>query len=181
MQAPATSTDGRDNWPDLYNRLREIASRQMNREKKGHLLQTTAVVHEAWLRLSQNRSSPASDRESFVSAAAVVMRRVLVDFARSENAAKRGGGRQRTALANSHIAVGNQGYHAVEINDALEQLAAFAPEQARALELMIFGGMTGEEVASTMDISASTIDRRVRAAKAWLRRELSDPINGGGE
>lgn len=164
-----------DLWPGLYGQLHEIAAAQMHKERAGHLLQTTAIVHEAYFRLANQNRSKWKDRNSFFATAAVVMRRVLVDSARKEKAAKRGGNAARSNLSESRLAVDDAGYSALEVNEALEQLAAFAPDQARAMELMIFGGLSGDEVANMMGVSASTIDRRVRAAKAWLRRELSDP------
>lgn len=161
-------------WPGLYSQLHDIASGQMAKERPGHLLQTTAIVHEAYFRLSDQQRSDWRDKPSFLAAAAVVMRRVLIDSARKETAKKRGGAANRHGLSDTNIAVDDHGYSAVEIHEALEQLAGFAPDQARALELMIFGGLTGEEAAEVLGVSASTIDRKVRAAKAWLRRELSD-------
>jgi RNA polymerase sigma factor (TIGR02999 family) len=162
-------------WPELYEHLREIAAGQMSRERAGrHLLQTTAIVHEAYFRLSEQKRSHWRDRNSFFAAAAVVMRRILIDSARNNTAAKRGGAMARQALSDTRLALDDDGFAAVDVHEALERLAGFAPDQSRALELMIFGGMTGEEVADVLGVSASTIDRRVRAAKAWLRRELSE-------
>lgn len=165
---------GENEWPELYERLHEIAANQMSQERSGHLLQTTAVVHEAYMRLSKPQQSQFKDKNTFFAAAAVVMRRVLVDFARSEKAAKRGGNKKRQMLTDSRLAFGERGYSTIDIHDALERLAEFAPVQARALELMIFAGMTGEEVAVAIEVSPSTVDRKIRSAKAWLRRELSD-------
>ena len=162
-------------WPELYDRLHEIAANQMSRERAGrHLLQTTAIVHEAYFRLSDQKKSYWPDRKSFLAAAAVVMRRVLIDSARNAAAIRRGGNLSRRALLDSRVAWDDQGFAAVDIHEALEELASFAPEQSRALELMIFGGLTGDEVADVLGVSPSTIDRRIRAAKAWLRRELSE-------
>ena len=161
-------------WPNLYSHLHEIAAAQMAKEKAGHLLQTTAIVHEAYFRLADQKKSNWPDRNSFYATAAVVMRRVLVDNARKEKAAKRGAGADRRELTDSRLAVDDRGFSAVDIHEALERLAEFAPEQARALELMIFSGMTGQEVATALGVSASTIDRKIRSAKAWLRRELSE-------
>ncbi len=160
--------------PGLYEQLRQLAAVQMQNERSGHLLQTTAIVHEAYFRLSEQKRSRWRDKSSFFAAAAVVMRRVLIDCARREMAMKRGGTTARQQLSESRLAIDDRGYSTVEIHEALERLGEFAPEQAKAIEMMIFGGMTGEEVAQTLRVSASTIDRRVRAAKAWLRRELSD-------
>jgi len=161
-------------WQQLYTQLHHLASAQMSRERKGHLLQTTAVVNEAWFRLVDQQQCDWPDRKSFMAAAAVAMRRVLIDNARKERAAKRGSGAKVYSLESATLAMDQKQYQAIEVNDALTRLAEFAPEQAQALELMIFGGLTGEEVAEVMDISASSVDRRIRAAKAWLARELKD-------
>lgn len=160
--------------PGMYEQLHQIAAAQMQNERSGNLLQTTAIVHEAYFRLSEQNRSSWKDKPSFFAAAAIVMRRVLIDNARREKAVKRGGQVARMDLSDSRLAFEEEGYSAIDINEALEKLAEFAPDQAKALEMMIFGGMVGEEVAKALDVSASTIDRRVRSAKAWLRRELSD-------
>ena len=161
-------------WAELYSHLHKIASAQMSRERSGHILQTTAVVHEAYVRLSKENASQFKDKNSFFAAASVVMRRVLVDSARKEKAVKRGGNATKKSLTDTQLSVGDKGYSVIEIHDCLSKLAEFASDQAQALELMIFGGLTGEETAAVMGVSASTIDRKVRSAKAWLRRELSD-------
>ena len=160
-------------YDQLYDELHEIAGRQMRKEGAGRLLQTTAIVHEAYLKLATQSRSQWKDRHSFFAAATVVMKRLLIDHARQEKSLKRGGKAVRSKLSDSQILFDDQGYSVLEINDALEKLSEFAPEQATALEMMIFGGMTGEEVAKQLQVSASTIDRKVRSAKAWLRRELS--------
>ena len=161
-------------WGVLYRQLHELAAAQMTRERSGNLLQTTAIVHEAWFRLSKTERSHWTDRGSFLAAAANVIRRVLIDNARRENAVRRGGESTRQPLTDTRLRFDDQSFNAVEIHEALEKLATFAPDQASTLELMIFGGLSGEETAEAQGVSASTIDRRIRAAKAWLRRELSD-------
>ena len=160
--------------PELYGHLRDIATNQMARERSGHLLQTTALIHEAYLRLSEQRRSDWRDRGSFLAAASVVMRRVLIDDARRDRAQKRGGGLKKRSISDSRLAFDDGVVSVIEIHEALETLESFAPDQAKALELMIFGGLTGEETAAALGVSPSTIDRKVRAAKAWLRRELSE-------
>ena len=166
-------------WTDLYQQLRQMAARQMRRERSGHLLQTTAIVHEAYFRLAKCQSSNwnitrQGGRGSFLAAAAKTMRRVLIDSARIEKAKKRSGARKRRPLSEAELAFNDKRFSAIEIHDALERLSVLAPDQARALELMIFGGLTGDQVADVMGVSASTVDRRIRIAKAWLRRELSE-------
>ena len=161
-------------WPKLYDELHRIAARHMRKERKGNLLQTTAIVHEAYFRLFDQNQSDWKDRNSFLAAAAVAMRRVLIDNARKTQSQKRGGNLQRVELCESRLPLDENKYRIEEVHQALKTLGEFAPDEAKALELMIFGGMTGEEVAAVMNVSASTIDRRVRSAKAWLRRELSN-------
>ena len=160
--------------PGLYEQLHNLAAAQMRKEQAGHMLQTTAIVHEAWFRLSEQKQSNWKDRSHFFAAAAVVMRRILIDSARHEKAAKRGGDAVRKELSDTRLAVDDRGFSTLEVSEALEKLNEFAPDQARAIEMMIFGGMTGDEVARALGVSASTIDRRVRSAKAWLRRELGE-------
>ena len=168
----ACSFDGA--WAKLYDELHDIAASQMTRERTGHLLQTTAIVHEAYFRLAKDRSETWKNKSTFFAAAAVVMRRVLIDAARRERAAKRGNGQPKHRLHETRIGIDDRAFRSLEVHDALEVLSGFAPDQARALELMIFGGLTGDEIASVMGVSSSTIDRRIRLAKAWLRRELAE-------
>lgn len=160
-------------YDGLYDELHSIAAQQMARESSSNLLQTTAIVHEAYVKLASQNQSKWRDRQSFFAAAAVVMRRLLIDNARKEKSKKRGGQRARQLLSDSRLRFDERAFGVLEISDALEKLAEFAPEQSEALELMIFGGMTGEEVAKHLGVSASTIDRKVRSGKAWLRRELA--------
>jgi len=145
----------------------------MRREANGRLLQTTAVVHEAFLRL-QNSKVAIADRSSFLGSASVAMRRVLIDSARARKADKRGGDRKRVELADAYLAVDHNRVAFYDLDEALNKLKSFDPEGATVLEMMIFGGMTGDEVAESTGVSASTVDRRVRAAKAWLKRELAE-------
>lgn len=158
-------------WQQLYDELHDIAAAYMRREAKGNLLQTTFVLHEAYLRLKDYPDW--SDRNSFLKAASVTMRRVLIDSARKRSSEKRGGDHQRIPLADANLAVGGNQFVFHEIHDALQRLAEFASEESEILEMMVFGGMTGDEIAVSLGVSASTIDRRLRVAKTWLRRELS--------
>jgi RNA polymerase sigma factor (TIGR02999 family) len=170
----ATATEGDQTgqlWQQLYDELHDIAAGYMRREAKGNLLQTTFVLHEAYLRLKDYPEW--SDRNSFLKAASVTMRRVLIDSARKRSSEKRGGGRQRIPLADAHLSVGGNQFVFHEIHDALQRLGEFAPDESQILEMMVFGGMTGDEIADALGVSASTIDRRLRVAKTWLRRELS--------
>lgn len=158
-------------WRQLYDELHDIASGYMRRESKGNLLQTTFVLHEAYLRL--NSYPQWSDRTSFLKAASVTMRRVLIDSARKRNSEKRGGDKERVPLSEAQLAVSGNQFVFHEIHDALQRLSEFAAEESGILEMMVFGGMTGDEIAESLGVSPSTIDRKLRVAKTWLRRELS--------
>lgn len=158
-------------WNELYNQLRKIAAQQMRRESSSNLLQTTAVVHEAFLRMKD--SPAAEDRSHFLAAASVAMRRVLIDEARKRNCVKRGGRQNNVSLDESNLALGKSQFVATELHAALVALSEVSEQEAKIIEMITFGGLTGEEVAKILGISASTVDRRIRAAKAWLRRELS--------
>lgn len=158
-------------WQQLYDQLHDIASSYMQRESKSNLLQTTFVLHEAYLRLKDY--DQWSDRTSFLKAASVTMRRVLIDSARKRNSEKRGGGRERIPLGDAELFVGGNQFVFHEIHDALQRLSEFAPDESEILEMMVFGGMTGDEIADSIGVSSSTIDRKLRVAKTWLRRELS--------
>ncbi|MEM6692240.1 MAG: ECF-type sigma factor [Planctomycetota bacterium] len=160
-------------WVLLYQQLHEIASRQMSRESSGHLMQTTAIVHEAWFRLSKTQRSDWRDQTGFMAAAANVMRRVLIDHARFESAKRRGGIKRQTELTDTCLKWDGEPVETLAVHEALERLHAISPEQAKTLEMMIFGGMSGVQVASIQGVSESTVDRRIRSAKAWLRRELA--------
>ena len=161
---------------ELYDSLREIAASRMRQERHDGILQTTMVVHEAYLRL-RRQSKPWASRAEFCAAASSTMRRVLVDYARRKSATKREGARSRADLSDAVLAIDDQRWQALELHDALEALAAFAPDQARALELMYFGGLTGDEIAQALETSPGTVDRRLRTAKAWLRRELGRDVD----
>lgn len=179
VEVEATRRDGRENlpsrssqlWQQLYDELHTIAAGYMRRESKGNLLQTTFVLHEAYLRLKDYPEW--SDPNSFLSAASVTMRRVLIDSARKRESEKRGGDRQRISLAEAQLSVEGNQFVCYEIHEALQKLAEFATEESQILEMMVFGGMTGDEIAGSLGVSSSTIDRRLRVAKTWLRRELS--------
>lgn len=162
-------------WPKLYRNLHEIASRQMKGESQNHLLQTTAVVHEAYFRLSQQQHSAWGDQNDFLAAAAITMRRILVDASRKRNSQKRGGGNtKRNDLSDTQLAVSDGRFEVLEIHEALRRLEEFSPQQSTALEMMIFGGATLPQIAAALSTSVSTVERRIRSARAWLRRELTE-------
>lgn len=161
--------------PAVYAELRRQAARAMRREGE-HTLQTTALVHEAYLRLVDQRRVVWRSRAHFFGVAAQLMRRILVDYARGRHAAKRGGGLQRLTLADEDAATAapvDDGADVIALHEALERLAVIDPTQARLVELRYFGGLNIEETAEALDVSPATVKREWAIARAWLRRELS--------
>jgi RNA polymerase sigma factor (TIGR02999 family) len=159
----------------IYDDLHAQAARAMRREGGEHTLQATALVHEAYLRLVDQKHVDWKNRAHFFAIAAQSMRRVLVDHARGRLAEKRGGGVEKVTL--SDAAVGSNDDDAVDVlalHDALERLAALDPDQARVVELRYFGGMNIDETAEALGISAATVKREWAVARAWLKRELSE-------
>lgn len=164
--------------PTLYSELRNLAGSYLKRERQGHTLQPTELVHEAFLRLVDSDS--ANDRNHFFALTAGTMRRVLVDHARKRQSVKRGSGGQQVTLSTALIST--EGAHAeiLDMDRALEKLAAVDPQAARLVELRYFGGLTCEEAAEVMDVSITTVERKWRAARTWLRRELASGTDGAG-
>ncbi len=172
----------------LYETLREIARSHMRRERAGHTLEATAVVHEAYLRLANLEGGAWSNQDHFLSLAAASIRRVLVDHARGRNSLKRGGGADNLTL---HSGIADTPSEAaldridiLALDEALSKLAEQDPESARLVEFRYFGGMTIEQAADHLSIGRNTAARRWRAARAWLKREIGDgsvPDRGTGE
>jgi RNA polymerase sigma factor (TIGR02999 family) len=158
--------------PLVYAELRRIAARQLRNERAGHTLQPTALVHEAYLRLVDQREINWRNRAQFFGVAAQVMRRILVDHARRHRAAKRGEGLPSVSIDDAKDAVAPDGLPVLMLDRALHRLAEMDQELARIVELRAFGGLTVEESASVLDVSPSTAKRQWRTAKAWLTREL---------
>ena len=160
--------------PLVYSELRRLARRYMNRELPGHLLQTTALVNEAYLRLIDANQVRWQNRAHFFAVSATVMRRILVDFARSRNKLKRGANPNQVSLAEAQVLVsGERGADLVAIDDALTALAALDPRQSQVVELRFFGGLSDNEIAEVLKVSHGTVRRDWRLARAWLHRELS--------
>jgi RNA polymerase sigma-70 factor (ECF subfamily) len=160
--------------PLVYDDLRRVAAAQMRREAPGHSLQPTALVHEAYVRLVDQRHLKWRNRAHFFGVAACLMRRILVDHARARLAEKRGGRIERVTLVGDEPAAENP--HAIDVlalHESLERMAAFNPRQARIVELRYFGGLTIEEAAEVVGISEATLVREWTIAKAWLRADLS--------
>lgn len=161
--------------PAVYAELHRQAARAMRRENAEHTLQATALVHEAYLKLVDQRRVEWRNRAHFFGVAAQLMRRILVDHARARLAAKRGGGAHPIALVDAHAAADDGdagGVDLLALHEALERLAALDAGQARVVELRYFAGLGIEETAEAMGVSASTVKREWAVARAWLRREL---------
>ena len=162
--------------PAIYAELHRQAARAMRREPGEHTLQATALVHEAYLRLVDQRRVEWRNRAQFFGVAAQTMRRILVDHARGQHAAKRGGGLQQITLndANQPAAGDSEdSMNVLALHEALDRLAALDPEQARLVELRYFGGLNIEETAEALGVSPATVKREWAVARAWLRRALS--------
>ena len=157
--------------PLVHDELRRIARRCMAGERKGHSLQATALVNEAYLRLVDVQRVRWQDRAHFLSMAARLMRRTLVDYARSKQSQKRGGGAVKVTFAED-LAAHFAPVDLVAMHDALNALATIDERKSRMIELRFFGGLSVEETAEVMEISPATVMRDWSLAKAWLRREL---------
>ena len=157
--------------PIVYAELKALASRALARERQDHTLQTTALVNEAFLRLAAQHSSP-SDRAHFIAIAAQAMRRVLVDHARRRKARKRPTSDERVAIDDVDLPDAG-GIDVLQLDAALERLAAISPRQAQVVDLKFFTGLELEQIADMLDIARPTVVRDWRMARAWLQRELA--------
>ena len=161
--------------PIVYKELRRLAAGHLKKERAGQLLRTTALVHEAYLRLVDQRSSQWEGRAHFYAIASRVMRQVLVDYARRDAAARRGGKSRKLTLSEAgDVAAPSEGMDFLALDGALNSLAAVDPRQARLVELRYFGGLTIEETAEVMNLSPATVKREWTVARAWLFKELSE-------
>ncbi len=156
----------------LYSELRRLASYYLQRERSNHTLQATALVHEAYLRLVDQREVQLENRNQVMGVAAQLMRRVLLDYSRSHQAEKRGGNVDKVYLQEAVVGSHSRPADVVALDEALVRLAEFDPEQARLVELRFFGGLSIEETAGVLGISPATVKRNWNVAKAWLAREL---------
>jgi RNA polymerase sigma-70 factor (ECF subfamily) len=158
--------------PMLYNELHRLAMHHMRNERPGHTLQATALVNEAYLKLMDNREANWQNRAHFLAIASQAMRRVLIDHARSKRRVKRGGLQQKVSLEDVVIAAEEQSYDLVALDGALDRLAKVDARQSRIVELRFFGGLSVEQTAEVLGISAKTVKRDWAVARAWLHREL---------
>ena len=156
----------------VYAELRRLAALYLQRERSGHTLQPTALVHEAFLRLTQQREVQWQNKNQFLGIAAPLMRRILVDYSRGRHAAKRGGNLERIDLEQAELPVIERAAAIVALDEAMVALAALDPLQAQIVELRFFSGLNIDQTADVIGISASTVKREWNIAKAWLAREL---------
>lgn len=160
--------------PLVYNELRRIAGAQIRRERPGHTLQATAVVHEAYMRLSGEREIEWHNRAHFFGIAGRIMRQVLLDYARQRHAGKRGGEAAKKVDLDAELMIDDERLEdIVAMDELLARLSEFDPQHARIAELRYFAGLNVEETAEAMGTSATTVKREWRLARAWLQRELS--------
>jgi RNA polymerase sigma-70 factor (ECF subfamily) len=160
--------------PIVYGELRVLANNYLRRERADHTLQPTALVHEAYLKLVDQKNVQWQNRAHFFGVAANIMRRILVDHARKHNADKRGGEFSKEQLEEALIVVSNEkSFELLALDDALEELAKVDPQKSRIVELRYFGGLSVEETAEVMGVSEITVKRHWKMAKAWLFGQIS--------
>ncbi|HKU62206.1 MAG TPA: sigma-70 family RNA polymerase sigma factor [Gemmatimonadales bacterium] len=158
--------------PVLYDELHRLAEAYLRREDPGHTLQPTALVHEAYLRLIDQRRVDWRNRAQFLGVAAGIMRRLLVDHARGRAARKRGGGAEAVSLSLVEAPSGRPEVELIALEQALERLASVDPRKAQVVELKFFGGLSAREIAEVMGISDATVEREWTFAKAWLYKAI---------
>jgi RNA polymerase sigma-70 factor, ECF subfamily len=159
--------------PLLYQELRRLAAGYLRRERTDHTLQPTALIHEAYLRMVGNETPAFESRAHFFGVAAQLMRQILVDHARAQRAAKRGGGGPKLPLEEAAVFAKERPGELVALDDALRELAAFDERKSKVVEMKFFGGLSAEEIAVASGISVATVGRELRLAQAWLHRAIS--------
>jgi RNA polymerase sigma factor (TIGR02999 family) len=164
--------------PVLYEEIHRLASNYLSRESTGHTLQPTALVHEAYLRLVDQRRVDWRNRAQFLGVAANMMRRILVNHARDRAVQKRGGGAQPVSLSLVGAPSGRQDVELIALEDALQHLAALDERKSKVVELKFFGGLTIEEIAEVLQISGATVEREWAFARAWLYEAIEGKAAG---
>jgi len=164
--------------PLVYQELKRLAARYLRRERREHTLQSTALVHEAWLRLIDQKQVHWQNRAQFFGIAAEMIRRILIDHARGRQAAKRGDGAIKLSLDDAMATPNRRDLDLVALDDALHDLGRLDPQQSRLVELRFFAGLSIEESAEVLGVSPATVKREWMAAKAWLYREISARAHG---
>jgi RNA polymerase sigma factor (TIGR02999 family) len=163
-------------YPLVYNELRRLAHGYLRRERKGHTLQTTALINEAYLRLVDQKYVHWANRSHFFGISAQIMRRILIDHARRYDYAKRGGGAQRISLDEVAVVAKERAHSLLMLDEALKTLARIDPRRSEVVELRYFGGLNNEEIAGVLKISENTVTRDWNMARAWLYQELSRSV-----
>ncbi len=166
--------------PLVYRELRRIAHGRLGRERPGHTLQTTALVHEAYLRLVDQQEASWKNRAQFFAVAAQMMRRILVDYARARQYDKRGGGARQVELDEAIVASKDLAAEVVALDEVLLSLAELDPRKSQVVELRVFGGLSVEETAESLGVSPGTVKRDWTLAKAWLQREMTNGVRNEG-
>lgn len=167
--------------PVVYKELRELSASYLRNERPDHTLQATALVHEAYLHLMDQKEVRWQNRDHFFRLAAVTMRRILINHAVRHRALKRGGGLHRVSLTDAEPALDQEPIDIIALDEALTQLASISEQKARIVELRYFAGCTIEETAETLGISTASVERDWRFARAWLWTRLADPPDAEGE
>jgi len=160
-------------YPLVYDELHRLARRYMSRERKGHTLQTTALINEAYVRLVDQRSVQWANRSHFFAISAQIMRRILIDHARRHTYAKRGGGARQVSLDETATVVSGDLSEFLRLDEALKSLAELDPRRSQVVELKYFGGLNNDEIAGVLKISKNTVIRDWNMARAWLYGELT--------
>lgn len=160
-------------YPLVYNELHRLARRYMSRERKGHTLQTTALINEAYVRLVDQKNVHWANRSHFFAISAQIMRRILIDHARRHAYAKRGGRAQQVSLEEGAIVARELSSELVRLDEALKSLAKLDPRRCHVVELRYFGGLSNEEIAGVLKVSENTVTRDWNLARAWLHQQLS--------
>jgi RNA polymerase sigma-70 factor, ECF subfamily len=160
-------------YPLVYEELHRLARRYMSRERKGHTLQTTALINEAYVRLVDQRNVHWANRSHFFAISAQIMRRILIDHARRYAYAKRGGGAQQVSLEQVAVVAREQSSEILRLDEALKTLAKMDPRRCHVVELRYFGGLSNEEIAGVLKVSENTVTRDWNLARAWLHQQLT--------
>jgi RNA polymerase sigma-70 factor (ECF subfamily) len=163
-------------YPLVYDELHRMARRYMNRERKGHTLQTTALINEAYVRLVDQKHVHWENRAHFFAISAKIMRRILIDHARLHAYAKRGGGVQKVSLDETALIADERASDLLLLDEALNRLAEMDPRRSQVVELRYFGGLNNDEIAGVLKISENTVTRDWNMARAWLYQELSGSV-----
>ena len=161
-------------YPLVYDELHRLARRYMSRERKGHTLQTTALINEAYVRIVDQKNVHWANRSHFFAISAQIMRRILIDHARRHGYAKRGGGAQQVSLDEAAVVTSGIGSELLRLDEALKTLADMDPRRSQVVELRYFGGLNNEEIAGVLHVSENTVTRDWNMARAWLHQQLSE-------